>query len=87
MTKIRHDIKILVLVLSIVALTLVMANPHFAQGADQGSKSGQDLGKIGAKLVNPISNLWALLPIGDGRYEIITPYKMKDGLMLYNYSK
>ena len=60
MREMLHDIKIFAVLLSVVALTLVMATPHLAQGADQDSKSGQDLGKIGAKLANPLGALWAL---------------------------
>ena len=60
MRKLLHGAKILGVLMSVVALTLVMATPHFAQGADQDSKSEQDLGKIGAELANPLSELWAL---------------------------
>jgi hypothetical protein len=60
MRKVLHATKILGVLMSVVSLTLFMATPQFAQGADQDSKSEQDLGKIGAKLVNPISDVWAL---------------------------
>ena len=60
MRKTLHDIKILVVLLSVVALTLVMATAHFAQGADRESQTGEDLGKIGAKLANPLGQLYAL---------------------------
>lgn len=60
MKKIVHDIRILAMLLPIAALTLVMATSQVARSADQDAKSGQDLGKIGAKLANPLGALWAL---------------------------
>jgi hypothetical protein len=60
MKEMRHNIKVLAVLIAVVAMSFVMTTPKVARGADQGSESGKDLGKVGAKLANPLGDLWAL---------------------------